>query len=156
MTMHGRDVATSPPSLRARMLGALKHAENWVQLSKYVLVGGSGYLLNLAVFAFAVSVLSVHHLVAAVAAFVVAVSNNFWWNRRWTFTAHDGHAGSQVARFFIVNIAAFLVAAGLLELLVGAAGAPPIIAQAFSVGLVAPLTFVGVKIWAFGQSVPRA
>jgi putative flippase GtrA len=154
--MYGRKVATSPSSLRARLLGALKHGENWLQLSKYVLVGGSGYLLNLIVFAFFVSVLGVHHLIAAVAAFVVAVVNNFWWNRRWTFTAHDGHAGFQAARFFIVSIAAFLVAAGLLELLVSAAGTPPIIAQAFSVGLVAPATFVGNKMWAFRQSVPRA
>ena len=31
-----------------------------------------------------------HHLVAATAAFVVAVVNNFWWNRHWTFDARGG------------------------------------------------------------------
>ena len=41
--------------------------------------------------------------VAAVLAFVVGVTNNFWWNRQWTFAARDGHAGFQAARFFVVS-----------------------------------------------------
>ena len=48
---------------------------------------------------------------AATCAFVVAVANNFWWNRHWTFGAADGHAGFQAARFFTVSVAAFLFAA---------------------------------------------
>ena len=59
-----------------------------------------------------------HHLVAATLAFVVAVTNNFWWNRHWTFGARGGHAGFQAARFFTVSVVAFLFAAAMLELLV--------------------------------------
>ena len=97
---------------------------NWVQLVKFGVVGGSGYVVNLAVFAAAVKLADVHHLVAATIAFVVAVTNNFWWNRHWTFGARDGHAGFQAARFFSVSVGAFLFGAAILELLVNVAGVP--------------------------------
>ena len=59
--------------------------------------------------------------------------NNFWWNRHWTFGAGDGHAGFQAARFFTVSVAAFLFAAGVLELLVTVAGMAELPAQAISI-----------------------
>ena len=76
-----------------------------MQLVKFGLVGGSGYLINLAVFALLAGALGVHHVVAAVGAFCVAVTNNFLWNRHWTFAAGDGPAGFQAARFFAVSLA---------------------------------------------------
>ena len=48
----------------------------------------------------------VHHLAAAVGAFCVAVTNNFLWNRHWTFRATEGHAGFQAMRFFVISVAA--------------------------------------------------
>ena len=68
-----------------------------MQLGKFCAVGGSGYVVNLCVFALFVGPLGAHHLVAATAAFVVAVVNNFWWNRHWTFDARGGRAGFQAA-----------------------------------------------------------
>src|SRR5882757_1482008 len=89
-----------------RLGAAARHTDNWWQLSKFGLVGGSGYLINLGVFAVLVGSLGVHHLAAAVGAFCVAVTNNFLWNRYWTFAAGSGHAGFQAARFFAVSVAA--------------------------------------------------
>ena len=74
--------------------------------------------------------LGLHHLIGATVAFIVAVLNNFWWNRHWTFKAGQGHAGFQAARFFIVSVAAFLFAASVLELLVSVAGVSELPAQA--------------------------
>ena len=89
---------------------------------------------------------------AATLAFVVAVSNNFWWNRHWTFGAKDGHAGFQAARFFSVSVAAFVFGAAILELLVNGAGMPEIGAQAISIVAATPLNFVGNKMWSFGPT----
>ena len=77
---------------------------NWVQLFKFGLVGGSGYVINLIVFAALTQSLGLHHIVAAIGAFCVAVSSNFLLNRAWTFGAKDGHAGFQAARFFAVSL----------------------------------------------------
>jgi dolichol-phosphate mannosyltransferase len=127
----------------------LRKPHNWVQLAKFLVVGLSGYVVNLAVFTFSLKVLGVHHIAAATIAFGVAVMNNFWWNRHWTFTAGDGHAGFQAARFFTVSVVAFLIQLGLLELLITAAGLPKVAAQALSLVLATPVNFVGNKLWSF-------
>ena len=75
---------------------------NWVQLFKFGVVGATGYVVNLVVFAALVEGLGVHHIPGAVGAFCVAVTNNFLLNRHWTFDAPGGHAGEQAWRFFAV------------------------------------------------------
>ena len=135
----------------SRVRAGMRRRHNWVQLVKFCAVGGSGYAVNLAVFALAFSALGWHHLLAATVAFVVAVTNNFYWNRHWTFAARGGHAGFQAARFFAVSVVAFLFAATVLELLVTRAGTPELGAQAVSVVAATPLNFVGNKMWSFGH-----
>jgi putative flippase GtrA len=144
--------APAPPlAAGARVRAGMRQPHNWVQLAKFCVVGGSGYVVNLAVFSLAVEVGEVHHLVAATLAFVVAVTNNFWWNRTWTFRARAGHAGFQAARFLTVSVAAFLLAAAILELLVSGLDVPEIPAQAISIVVATPLNFVGNKMWSFGS-----
>jgi dolichol-phosphate mannosyltransferase len=127
----------------------MRKPHNWVQLGKFLLVGLSGYAVNLAVFTFSLKILSVHHLGAATLAFAVAVMNNFWWNRHWTFAARDGHAGFQAARFFAVSAVAFLIQVTILELLITSAGVPKVAAQALSLVLATPVNFIGNKLWSF-------
>src|SRR3954464_935944 len=129
--------------------GTLKPG-NWVQLMQFGLVGVSGYVVNLAVFAVLVGPLNVHHIGAAVLAFAVAVTNNFWWNRHWTFDAKHGHAGFQAARFFTVSVLALVINLVVLELLVrGGMGDLP--AQAIAVAVAMPFNFVGNKLWTFAE-----
>jgi putative flippase GtrA len=118
-------------------------------VGKVLLVGLSGYAVNLAVFTFSLKVLSVHHIAAATIAFGVAVMNNFWWNRHWTFAAGDGHAGFQAARFFTVSVVAFLIQLLILEILITKGGLPKVAAQAISLVLATPVNFVGNKLWSF-------
>jgi len=139
------------PRMHTRVRDGMRSTHNWIQLFKFICVGGTGYAINLAVFALLAVALDVHHLVAATVAFIVAVSNNFWLNRHWTFGARDGHAGFQAARFFAVSVVAFLFSLGVLELLVSAAGAPKVLAQAISLVVATPLNFLGNKMWSFGQ-----
>lgn len=139
--------------MSARVRQGMRRSHNWVQLVKFFVVGGSGYVVNLAVFTLAFEVGNLHHLVAATIAFAVAVTNNFWWNRHWTFAAREGHAGFQAARFLTVSVGAFLFAAAVLELLVSVAHAPEVPAQAISVVAATPLNYVGNKMWSFSTDV---
>jgi dolichol-phosphate mannosyltransferase len=132
-----------------RVRHGMRKPHNWVQLGKFLLVGLSGYIVNLAVFTFSLEVLGVHHIAAATIAFGVAVTNNFWWNRHWTFAAGDGHAGFQAARFFTVSVCAFLIQVALLEILITTAGLPKVLAQAISLVLATPVNFIGNKLWSF-------
>jgi putative flippase GtrA len=148
-------VAEQPHAIHLRVRAGLRKPHNWVQLIKFCAVGASGYVVNLSVFALCVEVLDLHHLVAATAAFVVAVTNNFWWNRHWTFRARGGHAGFQAARFFTVSVAAFLFAALVLELLVSVAELPDLPSQAIAVVVATPLNFIGNKMWSFRIELSR-
>jgi dolichol-phosphate mannosyltransferase len=122
---------------------------NWLQLLKFGLVGAAGYVINLAVFALLVQNLGLHHLLAALGAFCVAVSNNFLWNRYWTFDPGDGHAGFQAARFFTVSVAALLINLAALQILVAGFGIRALPAQALAVAFAMPFNFLGNKLWTF-------
>ena len=138
-----------------RVRAGLRKPHNWVQLFKFCAVGASGYVVNLCVFALCVEGLGMHHLAGATAAFVVAVLNNFLWNRHWTFRARSGRAGFQAARFFTVSVVAFLFAASILELLVSVAELPELPAQAISIVMATPLNFIGNKMWSFSLEFAR-
>jgi putative flippase GtrA len=141
--------------IHLRVRAGLRKPHNWVQLVKFCAVGASGYVVNLCVFALCVELLDLHHLVGATAAFVVAVTNNFFWKRHWTFRARSGHAGFQAARFFTVSVVAFLFAASILELLVSVAEMPELPAQAISIVMATPLNFIGNKMWSFALEFAR-
>ena len=127
--------------------GTLK-PQNWIQLFQFGVVGASGYVVNLAVFAVMVGPLNVHNIPAAIIAFCVAVTNNFWWNRHWTFDAKHGHAGFQAARFFTVSVTALGINLIVLELLVRS-GMGDLSAQALAVAIAMPFNFIGNKLWTF-------
>jgi len=122
---------------------------NWVELFKFGVVGASGYVINLAVFAALVEGAGIHHIPGAVGAFLVAVTNNFIWNRHWTFDAADGHAGHQAWRFVAVSMAGLGVNLAALTLLVDVAGVSELPGQALAVAIAMPVNFIANKMWTF-------
>jgi putative flippase GtrA len=138
----------SPTETARRVARGTRKPENWAQLSKFVAVGGSGYVVNLIVFAILTQAFGLHHIAAAILAFCVAVTNNFLLNRHWTFTATDGHAGFQAARFFAVSVLALGVNLVALELLIQA-DIGELAAQAIAIAIAMPFNFLGNKLWTF-------
>ena len=145
--------AAAQPSAHVwtRTIDALRRRQNWVQLVQFCVVGGIGYLVNLAVYTALVHGAGMHYIVAAVLSFVVAVSNNYALNRWWTFRRSRGHATRQGARFLVVSLvslgANLLILRGLV-----AADLREVPAQAIAIVLVTPLNFVGNKLWSFRRS----
>ena len=134
--------------LAYRIGAAARRPGSWLQLLKFGLVGGVGYLINLAVFALLTG-LGVHHLIAAVGAFCVAVTNNFVVNRHWTFEPGEGPAHFQAARFFAVSLASLGLNLAVLQLLVASHLTGELMAQAISVAVAMPFNFLGNKLWTF-------
>jgi dolichol-phosphate mannosyltransferase len=133
---------------RTRAGQALRRPHNWIQLAKFSVVGASGYVVNLAVFSALLLGADFDHRVAAICSFVVAVANNYTWNRLWTFHGHRGHLAYQGARFLVVAVLALVANLVALELLI-ALGLGEILAQAIAILLVTPINFVGNKLWTF-------
>lgn len=139
--------------LRRIHLGTRKPG-NWLQLFHFAVVGASGYVVNLIVFTLLTGGAGLNHLLAAVGAFVVAVSNNFLLNRHWTFKhqgAADSHAGFQAARFLTVSLVGLGVNLVVLELLVSSAGLAELPSQAIAVAVATPVNFIGNKLWTFDR-----
>jgi putative flippase GtrA len=144
----GAQVTTSRASaLTDAASVALRRSGNWVQLAKFCAVGASGYVVNLAVYATLLA-FDVNYLLAAVCSFLVAVTNNYLWNRAWTFRRQRGHLVFQGFRFLLVSTVALAANLVFLGILV-AAGIPKLPAQAIAIVLVTPWNFVANKLWSF-------
>jgi len=127
---------------------ALRRPANWIQLAKFCAVGTSGYVVNLSFYAALVHGAGVHYVLAAVCSFLVAVTNNYAWNRLWTFRLQRGHLVFQGMRFLAVSAVALLANLGFLAGLVSL-GLPKVPAQALAIALVTPWNFVANKLWSF-------
>lgn len=137
--------------LAYRLGAAARQRASWLQLLKFSLVGSSGYVVNLAVFALLADNLGAHHALAAVGAFCVAVTNNFLWNRYWTFGAGAGRAGFQAVRFLTVSVLSLLLNLAVLEAILAGTEAADLTAQAIAVAAVMPFNFIGNKLWTFAS-----
>ena len=119
-----------------------------MQLIRFGIVGASGYVVNLVVYSICVHAASIDYRVSAGIAFVIALANNFLWNRHWTFKAGDGHAGHQGWKFLVVSLLAFglnlVVLTGLVD-----AGLAKVPAQALAVLAATPANFLGNRLWTF-------
>jgi putative flippase GtrA len=141
-------MSTQVEVARTRVSGALRRRGNWEQLAKFCVVGASGYVVNLAVYTILLRGFDVHYAAAAVGSFLVAVTNNYAWNRLWTFRATRGHVVFQGLRFLVVSVLALLANLAVLTILVGL-GLDEILAQATAIVLVTPVNFIGNKLWSF-------
>jgi dolichol-phosphate mannosyltransferase len=95
-----------------------EHKRFW--LSKYLkfsFIGGIGALINIAVLWVAVEAFSMYYLWAAVVAFALAATNNFVWNRLWTFKS-SGRLSRQYVQFLVVSVDGLFINLILLKQLV--------------------------------------
>jgi putative flippase GtrA len=133
-------------SVGSRAVRALRAPHNWLQLARFCAVGASGYAINLAVYTALLKWAGLHYLGAAFVSFLVAITNNYWWNRHWTFRGQKGHFAYQGMRFAVVSAVALAANLGILRVLV-ALGVGKVLAQAIAIIAVTPLNFIGNKLW---------
>jgi dolichol-phosphate mannosyltransferase len=119
-----------------------------LQFVRFVTVGATGYGVNVVTFALLVTT-GLDYRVAALGAFLVAVGNNFVWNRRWTFRVRHGPRLRHAARFLAVSVAALGITVAVLSLLVGIAHLDKIPAEALAIVAAMPLSFLGNRLWTF-------
>src|SRR5258708_37910407 len=132
-----------------RVMHGMRRPANWMQLVRFGLVGGLGFVVNLAVYTLFVHGIGVEYRIASVAAWILAVANNFVWNRHWTFDPREGIAHHQAMRFLLVSGVTEPISLLLLTLLVEQGGLSKVPAQALAVAAPTPLSFLGNKLWSF-------
>lgn len=148
-----------PPSARAlarlrsayrRLSYELRHPENHKQLVRFLCVGASGYVINVVAFFILIHTFGSPDKVLFWAAAFIAATNNFFWNRHWTFSAKHHHPGWQAARFYLVSALIALVAIGIYSLLVNQVGlSMKTAADGLAWIIATPISFVVQKLWSF-------
>jgi dolichol-phosphate mannosyltransferase len=133
-------------ALVARTARALRSPHNWIQLAKFGVVGISGYVINLVVYALLLG-LGAH--VAAVISFVVSAASNYFWNRHWTFANQKGHFAYQGIRYLVVTLVALGVNQLWLLVFLDWFGWGKVVSQAVAIALIVPVNFLGNKLWSF-------
>lgn len=149
--------AVGPDSVMARVPVGLR------QFVKFVVVGGTGTLVNLGVFSLVLFLWdhgrvhppTLHVDVANTLAFCVAVVSNFLLNRFWTFR-HRGRIVRHFSRFLLVSLAGYGLNLIAITLLYHAAGIEEHISQLLAILVVMPFNFIGSKWWAFRSATPPA
>ena len=147
-----------PPSARAlarlrsayrRFSYEVRHPENHKQLIRFLCVGASGYMVNLVSFFLLVHPAAAPDKLAFVLASVIASTNNFFWNRHWTFQAKEEHPIRQGVRFFLVSFLVLLFATGIYALIVAAGVSQHTLADGIAWIIATPISFVVQKLWSF-------
>jgi putative flippase GtrA len=147
----------------------VRHRSNWVQLTKFVIVGASGFVVNLAVILLLVGTfgqgngevmsLGVHDFhvreyhVYSMIAFAVANVSNYLLNRMWTFESRETNPWREYLPFLAIGLLAQAAVLVILTVLVHPAGfdMDVRVAQAIAIVIVTPLSYIGNKLWTFGS-----
>jgi putative flippase GtrA len=144
--------AQATSRMRSMYRGAMyevRHPENHKQAVRFLCVGASGYTINLVSFWICFHPLGFVSIAAFITAFLISSTNNFFWNRHWTFAAKEEHPVSQGVRFFAVSLGVFLLSLGIYTLLGHLTGLDKTVCDGMAWALATPISFLAQKLWTF-------
>jgi dolichol-phosphate mannosyltransferase len=123
-----------------------RHRPLLIRLSKFMLVGGTGVLVNNLALLILFQGVHLPLLVASVLASELAIINNFYWNDRWTFK-RTRLSLSRFARFNLVSLSGLLITTGTLWVLVSHLGLHYLVANLLGISLAMVWNFVANSRW---------
>jgi len=143
-----------------------EHKRFWLaKYLKFAFIGGIGTIINLAIFWTSVEFFHVHYLWAVALAFVVADTNNFIWNRLWTFRSKRSIA-PQYVQFLVVSVDGLMLNEILMKNIVedlmpslgiaeDKASLYLVVAQIVSIFIVSLFNFAVNSLWTFRKETTR-
>jgi putative flippase GtrA len=146
------DPEPAPPpalGLHTRVRHGLKRPHNWWQLIRFGLTGIAGYLVNVGSFTVLSPGIGIDYRVGATLSFIIGMTFSFFANRHFTFRGCEGRAHQHAWRFVVVSLVAYAAYLALLLALYKATPLGETPAQALAAALVAPVSFLGNKLWSF-------
>jgi dolichol-phosphate mannosyltransferase len=122
------------------------------QFFKFGVVGAIGTVINLIVLYSFTEYLGIYYMISAIAAFVVAATSNFIFNKIWTFREVLAESIiKKYVKFFIVSVIALVVNLLLLYTFTEFLGLYYIISQIIAIIITFLINFAGNKIWTFSR-----
>jgi dolichol-phosphate mannosyltransferase len=123
------------------------------RLAKFLVVGGTGVVLNNAALYAFYQLLRLPLVVASALAVSLAIANNYVLNDRWTFSTGPHVASLQrVFRFSLVSLASLIITTLTLWALVTLLDVHYLVANAVGIALGTGSNFVGNLNWTWSGS----
>lgn len=92
--------------------------QNWLQIIRYVGVGGSTVLLYGGLVFVTVQLLQLGHFLAISISYVCAISFHFFTNKTFTFQSRDANVIIEIARYLLVAFINYLITLAVVFLVV--------------------------------------
>jgi len=93
-----------------------------IQIIKFAVVGGVNTVVDLVVLnvlMFATGIASgIFYSVFKGVSFLVAVTNSYLMNKRWTFGSHEKKVGKEFSRFLLISVVGFAINVGAASVVV--------------------------------------
>ena len=111
------------------LIAKYKNKIGFLQLGKYGVIGVLNTFLNAGIYNFLIFITNIASGFTVdsffVVAFVLAVTNSFFWNRYWTFEKTGTETvGKDAFQFFFVSTVVAVINIGILHTIVNIIGAP--------------------------------
>jgi putative flippase GtrA len=119
------------------------------RLSKFLVVGGAGVLVNNFTLFVLFQWVHLPLVVASILATELAIINNFYCNDRWTFKQTHSSL-SRFARFNLVSLSGLLITTATLWVLTDHMSLYYLVANLLGIGLATVWSFVTNSLWTWG------
>lgn len=117
---------------------------------KYAIVGFTGAILNLFFLYFFTSVIGIYYLLSATFSFIIAVTNNYFLNKVWTFKESlREKVFVKWSKFLLISLLGLSVNLAFLYLFTSVFGIYYLVSQIFAIILATVVNFLGNKFWTF-------
>lgn len=123
-----------------------------IQFTKFGIVGLSNTVISLIVYWVCYYVLNIHYQISNIIAFVISVTNAYYWNNKYVFkkeNSKDENLIKSYTKVFLSYGSTFLLGTVLLYLWVDCLAISAGIAPVINLIITIPLNFLLNKLWAF-------
>ena len=127
--------------------------QDFRQFFKYCLVGISGTLIDLIFLYIFVEYMKINVIPAAILSFMLAVTNNFIFNKKWTFKSPSRNIKKLYIKFLIVSTIGLALTIASMYAFVNILDVWYMLAKVFTSLIVLTWNFLGNKIWTFNLKI---
>lgn len=125
------------------------------QMTRFGLIGGASFVIDVGIY-YALTrttpFFGSYFILANAVSFVLAVTFNFFCNRRWTFYGHGRSVGPQYVKFFSIAVTGLTLNSAFLWFLVAFGHVPDVSAKFIAAAVVFFWNFNLQRLWTFKQN----
>jgi len=124
------------------------------KFAKFGSVGALGTVTNIAIFS-SLTFLNVNYNLSSIAAFLVAVTQNYKLNKKWTFKDHNTKTRKKFPKYLVLNFFSFFVNLAVLNIVIFYFGEDKLIqiaGQIVGIGIAMIFNFLGSYLVIFAKN----